>query len=214
MRSWKKRRKPSSKIRRARLQLETLNPRLLLSISADWFTQQDWVEPDIPAEFIKSGYELPDVTYSDPTFWGPAQEYTADADFASPVIISITGDADEHSVACSCPACLGLSDVSQDHSQDDPFAEATGDEQEFPPADHAEGGYVLYLDFDGERVYSRIGDFWLGGNYVDIPAYDLSTFGWEGRENESIEYIAEFIREDYAAFNISRLNHLSYVSKV
>ena len=169
MRSLKKRRKKSLQIRRARLQLETLNPRLLLSVSANWFAQQEWMEPDIPSEFFKPGYGHPDATYADPTFWGPAQGYTADAEFVSP---------------------------------EDSFLNSGGDE-DLTSSAPAEGGYVLYLDFDGERVYSRIGDFWLGGNYVDIPAYNLSTYGWGGSEAESIDYIADFVREDYAAYNVT-----------
>jgi len=169
MRSLKKRRKKSLKFRRDRLQLEMLNPRLLLSVSANWFAQQDWVEPDIPSEFFKPGYGHPDATYADPTFWGPAQGYTTDAEFVLP---------------------------------ENSFLNSEGD-GDLPSSAPAAGGYVLYLDFDGERVYSRIGDFWLGGNYVDIPAYNLSTYGWGGREAESIDYIADFVREDYAAYNVT-----------
>ncbi len=64
------------------------------------------------------------------------------------------------------------------------------------------GGYTLFLDFDGARVYSRSGDFWLGSDYIDIPAYDLSMYGWDGLENQSISYITQFVQEDYAAYHI------------
>ncbi|MCK5272638.1 MAG: choice-of-anchor D domain-containing protein, partial [Sedimentisphaerales bacterium] len=72
-----------------------------------------------------------------------------------------------------------------------------------PDAAAANGIYVLHLDFDSERVYSRPGDFWLGSNYVDIPSYSLDTFNWAGREQESIEYITQFVSEDYAAYNVT-----------
>ncbi|MBN1844839.1 MAG: choice-of-anchor D domain-containing protein [Sedimentisphaerales bacterium] len=67
----------------------------------------------------------------------------------------------------------------------------------------SQSGYVLYLDFDGAQVYSRMGDFWLGSSSVEIPAYDLGVYGWAGREQESIDYILDFVREDYAAYNIT-----------
>jgi HYDIN/CFA65/VesB family protein/centrosomal CEP192-like protein len=206
MRSLKRQRKKSVKIRRARLQLESLNPRLLLSASANWFAQQNWVEPEEDfGNFIKPGYGTPDAFYSDPTSWGPAQGYGSDTDFAQPAIVSVNDNpTSEHPVSCSCPACMGLVDVSESQSRDDSNHDGElDDDSDFPPAEAAGGGYVLYLDFDGERVYSRIGDFWLGGNYVDIPAYDLSAYGWGGREVESAQYIEEFVREDYAAYNIS-----------
>ena len=205
MRSVKRRRNQTRKIRRARLQLESLNPRLLLSTGANWFARQDWVEPELPHEFFKPGYGHPDATYADPACWGPVEGYGSDAEFTEPAIISINDNPNaEHSVYCSCPACMGLGDASESQSQDElNDAGEVGEFGDVPSAEAAGETYVLYLDFDGERVYSRIGDFWLGGNYVDIPAYDLSTYGWEGREAESIQYIEEFIREDYAAFNIS-----------
>ena len=61
---------------------------------------------------------------------------------------------------------------------------------------------ILYLDFDGQRVFNRFGDFDLEAPYVDIPAYNLASFGWAGREQESIEHVLAFIREDYAPYNI------------
>lgn len=169
MRSLRKRRKLSPKFQRASLQLETLDPRLLLSVSANWLAQHDWIEPEIPADFIRPGYGHPDATFSDPAFWDVSDSYTVESEFACQSMILDDGDAD-----------FDISLAASSH-----------------------GESVLYLDFDGERVFSRMGDFWLGGNYVDIPAYSLSDFGWGGREQESIEYIAEFVREDYAAFNIS-----------
>ncbi len=64
-------------------------------------------------------------------------------------------------------------------------------------------GYTLYLNFDEARVYSRAGDFWLNQGYVDVPGYDLSMYGWSGYEAQSIEYITQFVQEDYAAYNVN-----------
>lgn len=88
--------------------------------------------------------------------------------------------------------------ASRNGSTSNPFSKPNP----FPPAG-ASGTSTLFLDFDGARVYSRVGDFWLGSDYVDIPAYNLTMFGWGGREAESKNYITEFIREDYAAYNIN-----------
>ena len=66
--------------------------------------------------------------------------------------------------------------------------------------------YTLYLNFDAARVYSQSGDFWLGSTYIDVPGYDLSMYGWDGFENQSIDYITNFVSEDYAAYNVTVTN--------
>ena len=63
-------------------------------------------------------------------------------------------------------------------------------------------GYILFLDFDGGQALNRPSDSWLYNHDPIIPAYDLSSYGWGGREVESIEYIVEFVKEDYAAYNV------------
>ena len=63
--------------------------------------------------------------------------------------------------------------------------------------------YTLFLDFDGATVYSRSGDFWLGSTSVNVPAYNLASLGWAGREQESVQYIMDFVAEDYAAYNVT-----------
>jgi len=70
------------------------------------------------------------------------------------------------------------------------------------PARAAGAPGVLFLDFDGARVYSRTGDFWLGSSFVDVPGYNLAAFGWGGRERESVDAIRQFVAEDYAAYNV------------
>ncbi len=61
---------------------------------------------------------------------------------------------------------------------------------------------VLYLDFDGGTVKSRSGDFWLGQSKIEIDAFDLSSFNWSGYEAQAREIIMNFIKEDYAAYNL------------
>ena len=85
----------------------------------------------------------------------------------------------------------------------DNLAYQTQSETDYLPAAPPPAGNVLFLDFDGAMVSSRAGDFWLGNNSIEIPAYGLSSFGWAGREQESIDYIMQFVTEDYAPFNIS-----------
>ncbi len=77
----------------------------------------------------------------------------------------------------------------------------------YPEYKTSNGNYVLYLDFTGASVSSRQGDFWLGSSSVQIPKYSLSKFGWSGREQESINYITQFVQEDYSAYNIVVTNH-------
>jgi len=61
---------------------------------------------------------------------------------------------------------------------------------------------VLYLEFNGAVVQSRVGDFWLGSPSVTIPAYDLSFIGWGGLEKLSIQYIMESLAEEYKPYSI------------
>ncbi|MBI9016766.1 MAG: choice-of-anchor D domain-containing protein [Phycisphaerae bacterium] len=62
---------------------------------------------------------------------------------------------------------------------------------------------TLYIDFDGARVYNSPTDFYLGSAYRDIPAYSLTNLGFAGQEQQSIDYIMEFVTEDYAAYNVA-----------
>ena len=141
----------------------------------------DWVDGEDLSEFIRPGYGIPDPFYSDPSTWSPADlsqlEHVLVDDSAAPSTESWTADD-------GADAPEGI------------WGEPAG----------AVGGYVLYLDFDGARVHSRPGDFYLGSSYVDIPAYDLSVYGWGGREQQSIAAITEFVREDYAAYHVSVTN--------
>jgi len=72
----------------------------------------------------------------------------------------------------------------------------------FLTAGNSSAHHILYLDFDGANVLSRSGDFWLGASSITIPAFDLSLFGWSGREAEAVNYITNFVREDYAAYDL------------
>jgi len=123
-------------------------------------------------DFIRPGYGIPDAYYSDPATWSMLEQ-----DIFSSYDMDFLTSGDDTDP-------LNLLDYNS------------------PEAAAAAGSSVLYLDFDGERVYSRAGDFWLGDSYVDIPDYDLTMFGWDGLEQESIQYISQFVQEDYAAYNV------------
>jgi len=167
------------------IKLEMLDPRLLLNASSEW------VDPDDLSDFIRDGFGVPDPFYSDPATWGIYADWP---DVAGSDIIDLNDmleGADKE--------VQGILSDSDDNEIDADVL----DNPDGPEAAASAGGYVLYLDFDGDRVYSRSGDFWLGSSYIDIPAYDLGMFGWEGQEQESIDYITEYVRADYAAYNIS-----------
>jgi len=147
---------------------------------------------------MQSGYAAPDPFFSDPFFW----------DLSAHEVGPSTLQANENNVYDLLEEMendllsdyySGLDTLVGDTAADGSFI--SNDLYEEPET--ATGPYTLYLDFDGERVNSRIGDFWLGSSYVDIPAYDLSDYGWGGREQESINYILSFVQEDYAAYNIN-----------
>jgi len=170
------RRKTTSTKRRpsSRIILEKLDPRVLLNATCEWLSDFEHTEDDLSA-FIRPGYGVPDAFYSDPATWGLSSTNTTD----------LSGAAKQ----------LSLSDQSEPWSGEI----AGGDLGSLTSG----GTYTLYLDFDGDTVYSRSGDFWLGSSSVTIPAYDLNTFGWDGREQESIDYIRQFVSEDYAAYSVN-----------
>jgi len=157
--------------------LENLDRRILLSAGNELLPGLD------PGDFIKDGYGVADPFYSNPAAWDAIEDdFHAENDSVDDWILS---DTDGGS---------GPSDLSE--SLNDIFG------------DFATSGsvYQLYLDFDGGQVYSRPGDFYLGSSYVTIPSYNLGLFGWSGLEQQSLEYITEFVRQDYAAYNVSVTN--------
>ncbi|MBN1764506.1 MAG: choice-of-anchor D domain-containing protein [Sedimentisphaerales bacterium] len=169
MHSRENKKEPLNYSRLYRLTLEPLNPRIMLNASTDW------VDPDIPSQFLKEGFGIPDAFYSDPATWSRPDTGSLDnIDLNLDLVMSQTSSL---------------------------LFESTGTNA--TQAATATSAFTLYLDFDGERVYSQSGDFWLGSSFVDIPAYDLTMFGWAGSEQESINYIAEFVSQDYAPYNIS-----------
>ncbi|MBN2209966.1 MAG: choice-of-anchor D domain-containing protein, partial [Sedimentisphaerales bacterium] len=134
-----------------------------------------WIDEDL-SDFIKPGYGIPDATYSDPLGWDQADNSQIQ-DIAVPILD--TSGMDYLTIGDGGSGPGGFNQTAL-----------------------AGGVYTLFLDFDGARVYSRSGDFYLGSDYVDIPAYNLSMFGWGGQESQSISYITQFVQEDYAAYNI------------
>ena len=164
----------------ATLTLEGLVQRQLLSVSADWF-----VADGLADEGSGTSSSSVDSVFSDASV---AQPPGMAGDLYSPVDV------------------FELSDNQVVQSTSDPLDQTTTTNQAAEDtlavgANAAE--YTLYLEFEGGRVYSRPGDFWLGSDYIDINGYDLSQYGWGGHEAESINYIANFVSEDYAAYNVS-----------
>ncbi|MBN1436026.1 MAG: choice-of-anchor D domain-containing protein [Sedimentisphaerales bacterium] len=167
--------------RRNQFTLERLTPRQLLSTTADWL---DFLGPIEIDEY--SGFDSPESyvnAYLDDLNNGyglPALEYidefAEDADMFAPSVAQTTEDA---------------TDTEQAY-----FGSTI-------PAAASSQTSVLFLDFDGAVVTSRIGDFNLGSSSITIPAYDLSLFGWGGMEQESINQIMQYVSEDYAAYNIT-----------
>ncbi len=185
----------SHKRRGGQFTLETLDQRVLLSISTDLTAS---VGDNVYASAMESQYGTPDLYFSDPFFWDLGKNEVGPSSLLANEnnVFDLLGEME--------------SDLLGDYytGLDTLNGEATiiGDtlaNDSYEQPETAGGIYTLYLDFDGERVNSRIGDFWLGSSYVDIPAYDLSDYGWAGREQESINYILNFVQEDYAAYNIN-----------
>ena len=110
-----------------------------------------------------------------------------------------TANGHSETTLCSNPAETDHEHSGADHDGESGGGDA-GDSQ--LPA-YLQSEYILYLDFEGGTVESRPGDFWLGSSSIEIPAFDLGSFGWAGRESEAIEHILGFVAEDYAPYNVT-----------
>ncbi|KPK78063.1 MAG: hypothetical protein AMJ79_01105 [Phycisphaerae bacterium SM23_30] len=181
MRSMRKRKKNSLQVCPAPFTLEILERRQLLNGSYDWLPNADL------DNLVKPGYTSPHPFYADPA-----------AGFDYDDGITCGGYNDLESIYDQHADFLSGSDNNSTLTND-PIVDDISDAVSAP----AGSAQVLFLDFDGARVYSRSGDFWLGSSYIDVPAYDLTLFNWAGREQESIDYIIQFVQEDYAAYNIT-----------
>ena len=166
-----------------RLSLEILESRVLLSMVGEW------VDPEDFSDFVREGYETPDAYYADPRY----EPLTVDA---------LYGPLPADVFACTAGLLTGSFEDSAlaITSGEGESGEGGGTDTDYLLGS---GGYVLVLDFDGARVASRSGDFWLGDSYVDIPAYDLTSFGWGGQESQSVAQVLEFVAEDYAAYGVT-----------
>ena len=178
MRTMRPRNRHFPRRRRQRFILEALERRLLPDGSVGPYFDVDL------SSFIRAGYETPDPFFADPA----GGMYGGDG-FA-------LGDFDEGSLISDQQSDIRLSSDGIDSSYNEGLVGPV-------PASAARSVQILFLDFDGARVYSRGGDFWLGSSYIDVPAFNLSMFNWAGREQEAIEHVTQFIREDYAAYNIT-----------
>ncbi|MCF7957846.1 MAG: choice-of-anchor D domain-containing protein [Phycisphaerae bacterium] len=172
-----KRRLRSSSKQTSRMELEKLDSRLLLSATS--MVPDVYADGDNLSDFVRDGYGLPDVFHSDPATWN--LNYSDGLTLPDAIEASSTHD--------DLAGILGGTDLSQGNNDYGPLLSSSA--------------YTLYLDFDGARVYSRPSDFWLGSSYVDVPAFSLDSFGWGGREAESISTIAAMVQEDYAAYNVN-----------
>jgi hypothetical protein len=176
---------------RPQFTLERLDPRILLNATADWLA----AAPHTVAEST-GGFQQADLYYSDPFLWNNAQNSFSLGQDIFPLDPSQNAKLIQ-SMQLEYPA--GTSAATQSGaSLSDLISGAS-----YASAATSSSGYTLYLDFDGGRVNSQPGDFWLGSNYVDVPAFSLSAFGWAGREQESIGIITDFVREDYAAYHVN-----------
>ena len=192
-RSRKKARSQKHRIKRSsRFTLETLNPRLLLSAN-------NLLSPPTGLNDLDSGvdsiYAQPGPVFSDPSFWGTDNEYY-DSDLSSiDMAENLENDIlnDYNDALKTLQAGGSITSGGDDTTSPDITPSATA----------MAGDYTLFLDFDGGTVYSRGGDFWLGSTMITVPAYDLSKYGWTGQEQQSIDYISQFVTEDYAAYNIN-----------
>ncbi len=182
--SARKNRKKESKSS-ADLRLETLDRRVLLNASTDFM-----------------GPILPDASVDDASGDVDTHADFTDQNYASVSTVVLNEDNATHPFACTCPACAAAQAATDEQEQADSELESSVDDYTESLASYSGGTQVLYLDFDGERVYSRSGDFYLGSDYIDVPAFSLADYGWGGQELTAIEYVAEFIREDYAAYDI------------
>ena len=179
MRTMRQRKRHFLRGRRQVFTLESLERRLLLNGSAGRYFDVDL------SDFIREGYAEPDPFFADPAGITEINEGIAFDDFADGSWIF---------------------DQENDFRLSSDDIESTYIEEFVGPAVPAPATgstQILYLEFDGARVYSRGGDFWLGSSYIDVPAFDLSLFNWEGREQEAIDYVTQFVQEDYAAYNIT-----------
>jgi len=170
------------------LHLESLDRRLLLDAACDWLPCQN------QDNINHSEYGIPDPYFSDPFYWSGTNDesvYGPPSPVSHDSILQSIEELEE-SILQKYFDSLPDTALLQEASLSDTSAE--------PAA--AGGAYTLYLDFDGAVVSSRAGDFWLGSNSVQIPAFSLSQYGWGGREQEAIHHIVEFVQEDYAAYNV------------
>ncbi|MCH9021397.1 MAG: choice-of-anchor D domain-containing protein, partial [Planctomycetes bacterium] len=199
-----RKRKRKSPRRRGTIQLEALEGRVLLDATSQWTQALGPWEPsdqtsltdslveDLNHIFHSDNHEdgQAGIYYSDPTTWDLTEIFPDRRD------LSI--DELHHFV----DAAFGYDDMGI-LTQDQTGSETLDGPSSISEPLSQNGGYTVHLDFDGGQFEGRDSDSWLYSYNAMIPSYDLSSYGWNGREAESIEMIVNFVQEDYAAYDVT-----------
>ena len=202
---------PSKKLRNkphrsapSRCTLERLDSRLLLNGSNEWLTGLDLSGLDEPTHQLLDN--LDHLLHPHSHLDGSAGPY-----FSDPTGWDLSAIFGDHEPSLDDMHQFLDNYFDHDHPHDelsldaDPFTDPANVGSEYVSEEllAVGGGYVLYLDFDGGTAQPRSSDSWLYNYTAVTPAYDLSSYGWAGLEDESIDQITEFVREDYAAYHLS-----------
>lgn len=64
--------------------------------------------------------------------------------------------------------------------------------------------FFLWLNFDGGTItQERAGEIDLpDGGPITIPKFDLTLLGFDGQEKDVMDYVLQFVREDFAAYDL------------
>ncbi len=223
----KQKRKAPAK-RRPQVALEKLDSRLLLNATQEWTQGFDLnqLTTDTPdAQQLlddlnhifhphKHTDGFADPFYSDPSTWDLSaifgESTTLNHSQLHELVDTVFGDdhihddisagnqPHNHGKDCGCAGCACSSSEAYASTESESIEmQLSGDD--FMTAGSPK---LLYLDFDGAQVSGRSNDSWLYSYNATVPEFSLARYGWGGREAEAIDYMVEFIKEDYAPYNI------------
>lgn len=103
---------------------------------------------------------------------------------------SLTSDGGtDHGFGCGCGGCATIEPVHAQTRLALPVATPQ----------------VLFLNFDGDAVTSNPCGFSYSTPYA-VPTFSLSSYGFGGLEETAEDYILQFVREDFAAFDVTVTN--------